>query len=97
VHEHYRIGSKTVLKELEDEPLIPFVVTIDRASAKKPALNALEATFGPIPYYPTTHPEGHIYIHPMQNERRTPEEIYDNVNGFKLNSDRLLTISGSIL
>jgi hypothetical protein len=43
-----------VLKELEDKPLMPFVVTIDRASAKKPALYALEATFGPTLYYPTT-------------------------------------------
>jgi hypothetical protein len=76
---------------------MPFVVTIDRASAKKPALYALEATFGPIPYYPTTHPEGHVYIHPMQNERRTPDEIYENVNSREPICDWLLTSSDSIL
>jgi hypothetical protein len=50
-----------VLKELEDEPHMPFVVTIDRASAKKPALYALEATFGPIYTILQQHPEGHVY------------------------------------
>jgi hypothetical protein len=65
-------------------------VTTDRISKRRPALRALHVTYGQIPYYPDTHPDGHLYVHCLKDEKRLPQDIFDDVrkkrfvNGYRL-------------
>jgi hypothetical protein len=76
----FNTDSKIFQHELEPEPVMPLVITTDRISIRRPSLRALHVTYGPIPYYPDTHPDGHLYVHYLKNEKRLPKEIFDDVS-----------------
>lgn len=59
----------------EAEPIPPLIITSQRQSS----LRARYVTYGPIPYYPNTHPEGYVYIYCIQDECRSVDDIIDNV------------------
>jgi hypothetical protein len=74
VREPFQTSLKPFSQVIKPEQ--PILFTSSRAET---SLQALHVTYGPIPYYPTSHSNGHAYIHFLEEDNRQVKDLIDNV------------------